>query len=129
MLVQAWHDFFGVQIPTKVILGLISGPFFFGSIVVVPIGRRDTGIFPLGRASRPSMARSGADVLSAYGPRGKIPVSRLDIVRTQIPVASNLKSSPVEFLQNFMAGRSDQHLQLGALGALDTNAAAEPGGG
>jgi hypothetical protein len=44
----------------------------------VPACRRDTGIFLLRRASRPSMARSVADVLSAHGPRRKIPVSRLE---------------------------------------------------
>jgi len=42
--------------------------------------RRDTGTFPLRRAARPSMARSGADVLSAHGLRGKVPVSRLALV-------------------------------------------------
>jgi len=47
----------------------------------VPTGRRAMGIFPLGHASGPSMARSVADVLSAHVPRGKTPTSRLDIVQ------------------------------------------------
>jgi len=58
--------------------------------------RRDTGTFPLGHASRPqprlpsrpvpgltlSMCRSVADVLSAHGPSGKVPVSRLGFVES-----------------------------------------------
>ena len=42
--------------------------------------RRDAGIFLLGHASRPSLARSVADFLSAHVPRRKIPTSRLSTV-------------------------------------------------
>ena len=38
---------------------------------------RDAGTFPPGRASSPSLGRSVADFLSAHGPRGKVPASRL----------------------------------------------------
>ena len=48
--------------------------------VLVPTGRRDTGTFLLRHASRPSVARSVADVLSAHGPRRKVPISRLGTV-------------------------------------------------
>ena len=46
----------------------------------VPAERRDTGTSRLGHASRPSMARSGADVLSAHGPKREVPISRLGFV-------------------------------------------------
>ena len=43
----------------------------------VPTERRDTGTSPLGHASSPSVGRSVADFLSAHGPRGELPISRL----------------------------------------------------
>jgi len=46
----------------------------------VPDQRRDTGTSPLGHASSPSLGRSVADFLSAHGPRGEIPISRLRFV-------------------------------------------------
>ena len=52
----------------------------FDSIRPVLTERRATGTSPLGHASSPSVGRSVADVLSAHGPRRKVPASRLDTV-------------------------------------------------
>jgi len=71
------------------LLSLIKGLFLDFSDSVLT-DRHDTGTFLLRHASRPSLARSVADFLSAHGPRRKVPVSRLGFVHFPIYSSRNI---------------------------------------